>query len=277
MSTIGPRNPFLGVSNPSQYMSCQDGCALLMKLHSHPTEYDLDVYQRAYSSIISGRTIAVDLDDTLANLGWKSSRFAAWHLLDMPEKEARVLQENLDGSRSRLRHLPHRGMQALLLGLWSAGNNLKLYTHYCNEDKSVFTSFFNKFPLLKLSFGLTNSEAAEHPITADDLSQASQFLDFDKNADLVHQHFSNISEECKKNLEPVLKDPFFGLLKFPFPEFPFDVLVDNNSEYLDPLQFLGVGFIHVYPNDPQLALSIVDQLKSFFAKPLPERNLVFRL
>src|SRR5262245_60628327 len=130
-------------------MSTQEvGLDLLLRLHPAFTPEDQAIYERAAGGIVRGRDIAFDLNKTLVGT------FLGYNM----DGELRNQTQKYNGMtfdyyahQSLLLRAPFRGMEALLLGLWTAGNRLSLYTSDV-ADKTRLYAFFNDHPLLKIPF-----------------------------------------------------------------------------------------------------------------------------
>lgn len=245
------------------------GMKLLMRLHPNPSQEDMEIYRRAAWGPIQGRQIAFDLDNTLGDL-------YQWHLARdalAPSKKYQAYDgfdfDHFAYERTIMR-LPYAHIQAVLLGLWANGNTLKLYTHSKNLP-GTHDAFFNDFPLLKVAFGLATPKNVFEVITPETLAQSRHYMDETKRAEYQARHFGDeqgqafaarIFREAKIN-------SLFGFenTKIPFPDFNYDVLVDDSVYPAGEMQTLGFGRRFVLA--PRNGKALLDALETFFAAPKP--------
>src|SRR4030095_2697989 len=217
------------------------GLDLLIRLHPGITQEDIDIYERAAGGMVRGRDIAFDLNKTLVGtyLGYNMDG----ELKNHPEKYNGTTFDYFAHQNLLLR-TPFRGIEALLLGLWAAGNSLSLYTSDQAEKTRLFT-LFNDFPLLKIPFGLASPEDPFPLVTHETLRQSGRILYEEKRAEFQARHFG--SEEGARFLSDLSREigvrdlSFMKNSKIPFPEFPFELLVDDSYDWPAELETLGFG------------------------------------
>lgn len=180
------------------------GAQLLLKFGSDLTPADLMLYWRVVQGPVVGRTIAFDLTGTL------------------------LQQDKL-----------HRGVLALLVGLWATNNQLILYT---NDHRESVVGVCNGYPLFQLVFGLTGLERFPEVITAERVEQAEQVVDYQKRLGLVDAHWGwgdpFFAEVMSREFSGA-HIMAFGGGKLPFPGFDYDVILDDDPKVRDGLALLG--------------------------------------
>ncbi|MCE9625315.1 MAG: hypothetical protein K8R69_07695, partial [Deltaproteobacteria bacterium] len=186
-------------------------------------ETQVDIYERAARGPIRDRDIAFDLDKTL---GDTLLRYLAQDAFRERPESYDIGMEDIVHQYTRMR-LPYRGIQAMLLGLWAAGNRVRLYTASENLVGN-HEVFFNDFPLIKVAMEIAPPQDAERLVTPEDLHAAPHFMDRLKFREFYERHFGD--ERGRGFLEEVAREqglrrlPDLTVAKLPFPDFPFDVL-----------------------------------------------------
>jgi hypothetical protein len=246
------------------------GRDLLIRLHPAVSQEDIDLYERAAQGIIRGRDIAFDLNKTLVGtfLGYNMDS----ELKNHPKKYNGTTFDYF-AHQTLLLRTPYRGMEALLLGLWAAGNRLSLYT----SDRAAPThlnTLFNDFPLLKIPFGLAAPEDPFPLVSSEDLHRSDRIMDEEKREEFQRHHFGHAEGEeflgaLRKEIG--VKDlSFMKNSKIPFPDFPFEVLVDDSDYWPGELQTLGFGRRWILATGS--AEATLRGLEEYFSKPLPETS-----
>lgn len=242
---------------------------LLLHLHPNLTREDIQVFDDAAGGENQNRHIAFDLDNTLGDT-------FQWHLAqDALSTEAK--REAYDISdfdyfayQRSLMRIPFARMQATLLGLWAAGNTIKLYTHSPNRPET-HEAFFNDFPLLKVAFGFASPADVFQRITPESLHASPNYMDEIKRAEFQVRHFG--TEAGREFAAQIFREAElryfndFKNSKIPFPDFYFDVLVDDTYFFAGEMQTLGFGrrFVEAVRNGEKL----IEALENFFHQPAP--------
>lgn len=219
----------------------ETGLLLMDRFRESVSENEIALYERAATSrVLSGRDIAFDWQGVL---GADLERREALEALQKSPSLYDVVADDFVHQHDRLR-IPHRDVQAMLLGLWAAGNRLRLYTD-AKDSREGFETLFNDFPLLKVAFDLTPPEKALETVTREDLNASRHFMDASKRRFLGEKYFRR--PDGRLFLEMIerrggIQNPDLAFVsKIPFPDFPFDVLVENFLAPSSGLRALGFG------------------------------------
>lgn len=244
------------------------GKHLLNALHPDLKEADLEAYEAASSGTLQNRHIAFDLDSTLGDT-------YQWHLAESALAERPEAYDGIDwgyfAHQRRLMRLPYVRMQATLLGLWAAGNTLKLYTRSDNLPET-HEAFFNDFPLLKVAFGLASPDRALDLLKPEDLHSSPNYIDGSKRREYQQRHFGDAAGDAfaQRLFREAGVRPFkeFTDTKIPFPDFYFDVLVDDSHYFAGEMQTLGFGrrWVEARKN----GMDLLEALEAYFQAPAPE-------
>lgn len=233
----------------------ETGMLLLFQHRPLVSQKELDLYERAARSGVRGRDIAFDLDRTLGDA------------LDHPSTPYDEVPEETVHQFPIVR-IPYRGMQALLLGLWAAGNRLRLYTFAENGPES-HEAFFNDFPLLKVAFGLVTPGRSGDTVTRDQLHASPHYMDGVKRRQFGARHFGTRDGlaflETLRVTSGIRNVDFLKDCRIPFPEFPFDVLVGPPSPLDHKMRLAGFGSrgLDATPDTDGL----LTRLEAYFARP----------
>ncbi len=200
---------------------------LLQELNPYFTDEDRRIFQRAGWGRIRNRTIAFDIDATLADARFRP--VAMDELAKAPDKYEVAKQDLI--YQFRTIRLPYRGIQALLLGLAAAGNRLALLTVAKNLPGNL-ESFLNDFPLLKLALDLVPRDDPFRLLTVEELDASPR----------IHSGLSR---------------------KYPTKECFFHVLVDDEEQYADDMERMGLGRRWVAPGPT--AMETLQRLEDYFA------------
>jgi hypothetical protein len=243
------------------------GLGLLLRFHPRPTQVDFQLFTRVAQGPIRRREIAFDLDGTVGD--------GLVHL--KAEKAVRLNSHRYDVGFEHFVHqyarmrIPYRNMQALLLGLWAAGNRLKVSTASDNVPDN-HEAFFNDFPLLKIAFGFTTPEDPFRVLTPIDLDMHPHFMDLRKREKFHHRHFETPEGRAflgrirmERGLDAL---PFLLESKFPLPDFRFDALVDDQEHYAQEMEMLGFGRRWIPAQDT--GERMFEALLDFYSRPPPE-------
>jgi len=250
------------------------GKHLLNALHPDLKEADLEAYEAASSGSLQNRHIAFDLDNTLGDT-------YQWHLAESALTERPEAYDGIDwgyfAHQRRLMRLPYVRMQATLLGLWAAGNTLKLYTRSDNLPET-HEAFFNDFPLLKVAFGLASPDRALDPLSPEDLRASPNYMDGSKRREYHQRHFGDDAGAAfaQRLFREAGVRPFkeFADTKIPFPDFNFEVLVDDSHYFAGEMQTLGFGrrWVEARKN----GMDLLEALEAYFQAPTPEASPTVR-
>ena len=257
------RTPAIFASQPYEL-----GLNLLQRFHPRLTIQDMELYERARA--IGGHHIAFDIDKTLVELLEREAAEA--ELKENPEKYDGVNLDYFVHQATRWR-MPYRGIQATLMGLFVAGNTLRLNTQAKNEPTNL-ELFLNDFPLLKIVFGLVPPEDPFRPVSAEDLSRSPQVMDSVKRKEFYERHFN--SPDGERFLQALREDAggqdlaFHSESKIPFPDFWFELLVDDKEIFGDQMETSGFGrrSIKATGSVPE----ILQGIEEFFHNPPPETS-----
>jgi len=245
----------------------ETGMILLDQFRLAVSKKELALYERAAQSSVRNRDIAFDLDRTLGDMRDRSS--AMTEIRKNPERYDADF-EDVVHQFSRMR-IPYRGVQALLLGLWAAGNRLRVYST-SGTPPETNDAFFNDFPLLKVACGLASPERAGETISSKELHASNHYMDGVKQLEFWRRHFGTndgrlflemLKIRAGRNNLDFLKDG-----KIPFPDFPFDVLVEESPRFAEEMRALGFGPRWI--EAPPTAAEWLQRLEAYFAKPLTD-------
>ncbi len=251
----------------------ETGLDLLRRFHLNFSPEQAALYARAARGPIRGRDIAFDLDKTL---GDTLMRYLAEDAYRERPRDFDVGMEHYVHQYTRLR-LPYRGVQAMLLGLWAAGNRVRLYTASENLVGN-HEVFFNDFPLIKVAMEIAPPGDPHRLVGLQDLNAAPHYMDRLKFRDHYARHFE--SEAGRDFLEGIRREqelrrlPDLTVAKLPFPDFPFDVLVDDLYYFAGDLMTVGLGrrWVRAEGDVPRM----LEGLEEYFSKPLPETSPLWR-
>ncbi len=258
---------------PSSASRFELGMDLLYRFLPHCDAEQRALFTRVARGPIRGRDIAFDLDKTL---GDTFMRYLAQDAFRRQPEAYDVGMEDFVHQFTRMR-LPYRGIQAMLLGLWAAGNRVRLYTASENRPGN-HDDFFNDFPLLGVAMEIVPPTEPHRRLTTEDLRAAPHFMDKLKFLEFYERHFGTPAGQgflgdlaAEQGLRRL---PDLTVAKLPFPDFPFDVLVDDLYYFAGDLQTVGLGrrWILAEGNVPKM----VAALERYFSSPLPEASPLWR-
>ncbi|MDL1871736.1 hypothetical protein FBR05_05980 [Deltaproteobacteria bacterium PRO3] len=251
----------------------ETGLDLLRRFHPNFSPEQAALYERAARGPIRGRDIAFDLDKTL---GDTLMRYLAEDAYRERPQDFDVRMEDYIHQYTRLR-LPYRGVQAMLLGLWAAGNRVRLYTASENLVGN-HEVFFNDFPLIKVAMEIAPPGDPHRLVGLQDLNAAPHYMDRLKFREHYARHFE--SEVGRDFLEGIRSEqelrrlPDLTVAKLPFPDFPFDVLVDDLYYFAGDLMTVGLGRRWVRAEGD--VLRMLEGLEEYFSGSLPETSPLWR-
>ncbi len=249
------------------------GLDLLRRFHPNFSPEQAALYERAARGPIRSRDIAFDLDKTL---GDTLMRYLAEDAYRERPRDFDVGMEDYIHQYTRLR-LPYRGVQAMLLGLWAGGNRVRLYTASENLVGN-HEVFFNDFPLIKVAMEIAPPGDPHRLVGLQDLNAAPHYMDRLKFREHYARHFE--SEAGRDFLEGIRGEqelrrlPELTVAKLPFPDFPFDVLVDDLYYFAGDLMTVGLGrrWVRAEGDVPRM----LEGLEEYFSRPLPETSPLWR-
>lgn len=219
----------------------ETGLVLLDQFREGVSEKEIALYERAATSpVLGGKDIAFDWQGVL---GADLVRREALEELRKKSSQYDVLVDDFAHQFDRLR-IPYRHAQALVLGLWAGGNRLRLYTE-AGDHAEGYASLFNDFPLLKVAFEFVPPESAAEAVTHEDLTASRHYMDAPKRRFFGERHFrkpdGRLFLEMLQNRVGMKNPNLASASKIPFPDFPFDVLVEGASSPVSGLRALGFG------------------------------------
>ncbi|MFO1518978.1 MAG: hypothetical protein U1F57_04845 [bacterium] len=250
------------------------GIDLLLLYHPDLTAEDFEIFDRAVNGPIHGRNIAFDIDKTLGDtLAWHT---AETELKNRPERYDGIDFDYFVHQAARMR-IPYRGIQAMLIGLLVGGNTLRLCTAAKNGPNNLEV-FLNDFPLMKIAFGLVSPHHPHHLLTTEDLSRSPYVMEENKRKEFYERYFNTpegrqFVEKLKEQVG-VRDFSFIKDGKMPFPDFPFEVLVDDLDYFAGEMQTLGLGRRWILASGS--ATAILEGLEQYFTKPFPETSPTMR-
>lgn len=259
--------PEVGSKGFSRYTA---GMELLTNYLYYWTGEDIQAFERAAMGAVKGQDIAVDE----SALGPSFTRTSAEDALrQTPDQFATLDMNYFVHQFSRLR-LPHRHLQATLLGLWAAGNRLRLVTSAQNQADGMDV-FLNDFPLLKVAFNLVPPQEPLKPLTSDDLDRSPHFMDAVKRHAFYYRHFEGpegialrLAIQENAGLENIQKLEFMKTAKMPYPDFPYDLLIDGApGDNARDLAALGLGRRWIESHGTGDAL--YEQIEDYFSEGVP--------
>ncbi|HEX5037543.1 MAG TPA: hypothetical protein VFX30_10330 [bacterium] len=228
------------------------GMLLLFRFRPDATEREVALYERAASFPLKGRDLAFAVDGVLADAFAREDAEAV--LLKEPGRFD-VSFQDIVHQYERVR-LPRRGLQALLLGLWAAGHCLRVDA--ADEGREGYEAFFNDFPLLKVAFGLAEPEQAGRLLTLGELGASRRYRDGLKRNESWKRHFQ--TADGRLALE--------GLkgARVPFPDFPFELLVENVTDAEERAASRGFGSRWLKPSED--AGDLLSRLENCLSGPV---------
>ncbi|MCC6273577.1 MAG: hypothetical protein IT572_08935 [Deltaproteobacteria bacterium] len=251
----------------------ETGLDLLRRFHPNFSPEQAALYERAARGPIRGRDIAFDLDKTL---GDTLMRYLAEDAYRRHPQVYDVRMEDYLHQYTRLR-LPYRGVQAMLLGLWAAGNRVRLYTASENLVGN-HEVFFNDFPLIKVAMEIAPPGDPHRLVGLQDLNAAPHYMDRLKFREHYARHFEGEAgraflEEIRREQE-LRRLPDLTVAKLPFPDFPFEVLVDDLYYFAGDLMTVGLGrrWVMAEGDVPRM----LEGLEEYFSRPPPEASPLWR-
>ncbi len=240
------------------------GRFLLESFHPNPTEEDSRLFEEVASGPIRDRDLTFDLDDTL---GDTVARHVAYQVHEKVPQRYDQAPGQAVHQHQRIR-LVYRHMTSLLLGLWAAGNRLRLLTASDNYPGN-HDAFFNDNPAFKVAFHLNAPETPEEWLRASDLEMAPRYLDRLGYQEAFTREFGG--PEGRAFLEGIRRErglerlPPLGSGKIPLAGFPFEVLVDDWSGFDQEMRTVGLGerWVAASQNGSEQWRALLE----FFARP----------